>query len=100
LFFLLKRPSAPKGLLVALDATGKRIKWSREHTRTFDSEQPHVWGDVVVAGDCSGNVSAFSVADGTPRWQINAGGCVRSIASSPEFLLVGAQEGMVTALRP
>jgi outer membrane protein assembly factor BamB len=96
LFFLIERTSKPKGLLIALDSAGKQIKWFREHKETFASEQPHVWRDVVVAGA----VNAFSMADGTLRWQMKVGGCVRSIGSSTDFLFLGAQEGMVYAVRP
>ncbi len=100
LFIVLKNPSDPKGLLVALDPAGKRVKWYREHPRTFASEQPHVWRDIVIVGDCTGEVNAFSSSDGTPQWQVNVGGCVRSIASSDEYLLVGTEEGVVSAVRP
>jgi len=100
LFFLIERTTKPKGRLVALDPTGRQLKWFREHDRTFASEQPHVWRDVIVAADCAGAVSAFSVADGTSRWQMNVTGCVRSIGSSRELLFFGAQEGMVYAVRP
>src|SRR5688572_105327 len=63
LFIVLENPTDPKGLLVALDPAGKRVKWYREHARTFQSEQPHVWRDTVVVGDCTGDVYAFSLAD-------------------------------------
>lgn len=100
LFVVLKNPTDPKGLLVALDAAGKRVKWYREHTRAFASEQPHIWSNTIVLGDCSGEIHAFSPADGTPRWRINVDGCVRSIASSGEYLFVGTEEGVVSAVSP
>lgn len=100
LFFLIERTTTPKGLLLALDLAGREVKWSREHARTFASEQPHVWRDVVVVGDCAGAVNAYSVTDGTPRWQKNVAGCIRSIGSSRDLLFLGAQEGMVYAVRP
>lgn len=100
LYFFIEKDTKPKGLLVALDPTGKEVKWSREHARSFASEQPHIWRDVIVTGDCAGAINAFSVADGTSQWQMNVVGCVRSIGSSREFLFVGAQEGTVYAVRP
>ena len=100
LFFLIEKQTRPKGLLVALDRAGRHVKWSREHARAFASEQPHVWHDVVVVGDCAGAVEAFSLVDGTPRWQTDVTGCIRSIGSSDELLFFGAQEGMVYAVRP
>jgi outer membrane protein assembly factor BamB len=100
LFFLIEKTTQSKGLLLALDPTGRQIKWSQEHARAFASEQPHVWRDVVMVGDCAGTVNAFSVADGTSRWQMSLTGCIRSISSSRELVFFGAQEGMVYAARP
>lgn len=100
LFFLIEKATKPRGLLIMLDRAGKQIKWSREHDRTFASEQPHLWRDVVVSGDCAGVVTAFAVADGKPRWKTEVKGCIRSISSSAELLFLGAQEGMVYAIRP
>lgn len=99
-FFIIEKTTKPKGFLIALDPAGMRVKWSREHARAFASEQPHIWRDLVVVGDCAGDVNAFSVADGTSRWQMNVTGCIRSISSSRELLFYGAQEGMVYAVRP
>lgn len=95
-----EKPVKPKGLLVMLDRAGTKVEWAREHDRTFASEQPHVWRDVVVAGDCAGGITAFAAADGALRWKTDVTGCIRSIASSGELLFVGAQEGMVYAVRP
>lgn len=97
LLFFIERPSAPKGALVALDAKGAKLRWSRDHARGFASEEPHVWRDEIVTGDCSGAIHAFALADGSPRWQMNVAGCIRSISSAGDALFFGAQEGMVYA---
>lgn len=100
LFALLENDTAPRGLLVALDRTGKRVRWYREHPRTFGSEQPAIWRDRLVVGDCAGLMSAFSIADGTPDWDLKVTGCIRSITSSNDLLFIGTQEGVVSAVRP
>lgn len=68
---VLKNPTDPS-IHVALDPSGKRVKWYRKHTRTLASEQPQIWRDTVV----------------------------RSIASSDEYLFIGTEEGVVSAVRP
>lgn len=100
LLFFVEKDEQAGGLLVALDPARTQVKWSREHERTFASEQPHLWRDVVVTGDCRGNVRAFSVVDGTPRWETNVEGCLRSFGSAGDLLFAGAEEGMVYAIRP
>lgn len=87
------------GRVVALDRATGRVKWSHEQSRTFASEEPHVWRDVVVVADCSGSVTALATADGAPRWSLRVAGCIRSVSSSERLLFVGAQEGTVYAVR-
>src|SRR5215510_4296690 len=95
-FFLENRERA--GFIVSLSPDLKGVGWMQKSSPEWASERPYVSRGLVIAGNCRGELAAFSVADGKALWKLNLKGCIRSIGDSGNTLFVGAQEGMVYAL--
>jgi hypothetical protein len=60
----------------AYDGIGGHELWRTTSFGTFSEEhsaKSRVVGDVVVAGDSRGQLHAFALADGQPRWKVSLG---------------------------
>jgi outer membrane protein assembly factor BamB len=90
------------GGVVAVDrATGERRWRLRLPGPTWGS--PVVVDDVLVQGDCRGNLRAFDVSGRRPRplWSIRLGGCIESTpAVWRGRIYVGTRGGALYALAP
>lgn len=75
------RAAGDAGGLVALDLATGAVRW-RATTPYPITAAPAVDGDVVVATLGDGEVRAFSLADGAPRWQHAIAAGVDSLAAS------------------
>ena len=84
------------GYVVSVDPDLKKVQW-QQSSANWRSERPHAWRQLVVSGNCRGEVAAFRVSDGAPQWQLNLKGCVSSIGSSAQRMFVGVQEGTLYA---
>lgn len=96
LLLFLDNRSERSGYVVTIDPDLKKIRW-RQSSANWRSERPHAWGQLVVAGNCRGEVAAFRASDGAPQWQLNLKGCISSIGSSEQRMFVGVQEGTLYA---
>jgi outer membrane protein assembly factor BamB len=67
------------GKVIAFDAETGKIRWQRTIGPTESS--PLFAGDVVVVGDWSHNVYAFTTATGNLRWHYHAGGLIKGAIS-------------------
>lgn len=85
------------GYILSVDAKLAGVRWKRKSSPDWASERPHFWKDLVVAGNCRGELAAFRASDGEPQWNLNVKGCIRSIGSSGNMLFAGVQEGVVYA---
>ncbi len=90
------------GGVVAVDrATGERRWRLRLPGPTWGS--PVVVDDVLVQGDCRGDLRAFDVSGRRPRplWSIRLGGCIESTpAVWRGRIYVGTRGGALYALAP
>ncbi len=96
LLLFLDNRSERAGYVVTVDPDLKKARW-QQSSANWRSERPHAWGDLVVAGNCRGEVEAFQASDGAPQWQLNLKGCISSIGSSEKRMFVGVQEGTLYA---
>jgi outer membrane protein assembly factor BamB len=87
------------GMVLAFNDEFERTLWSQTGEREWTSEQPHVWKQWLVAGNCRGDVVAYSLADGKVAWEEHVKGCVRSFGDDGSTLYIGVQEGTVYAYR-
>jgi outer membrane protein assembly factor BamB len=66
--------------VLGLDRTTGQERWRFHLVRTWSS--PIVVDDVLVIGDCTGNLYAYDVADTqvmpTNLWGMKVGGCIES----------------------
>lgn len=85
------------GYILSVDAKLAGVRWKRKSSPDWASERPHLWKDLVVAGNCRGELAAFRASDGEPQWDLSVKGCIRSIGSSGNMLFAGVQEGTVYA---
>jgi outer membrane protein assembly factor BamB len=97
LYMFLENASERVGYIIAVDSTLARVRWEQRSSPDWASERPHLWKELVVAGNCRGEMAAFRVTDGVPQWNLNLKGCIRSIGSSGNMLFAGVQEGTVYA---
>ena len=98
-FFFLENRAERAGYIVSLTHDLAKVRWTQRSTPDWASERPHVARGLVIAGNCRGDLAAFQVSDGTPKWQVNLKGCIRSVGDSGDTLFAGVQEGTVYALR-
>jgi outer membrane protein assembly factor BamB len=97
LFMFLEDASERVGYIVSVDSKLAGVQWKQRSTPGWASERPHLWKELVVAGNCRGGLAAFRAADGMPQWKLSLTGCIRSIGSSEDVLFAGVQEGTVYA---
>ncbi|MFZ0061976.1 MAG: hypothetical protein WAL47_08055 [Pyrinomonadaceae bacterium] len=93
----LENTSGRVGYIVSVDygLAGKR--WKQRSSPDWASGRPHLWNDLVVAGNCRGALAAFRATDGAQQWNLTLKGCIRSIGSSGNLLFAGVQEGTIYA---
>jgi len=89
-----------QGMLLAFSDEFERVLWSRSADHEWASEQPHVWRDWVIAGNCKGDIVAYRAADGKQAWSDHVKGCIRSFGHDDSTLYIGVQEGTVYAYQP
>jgi outer membrane protein assembly factor BamB len=95
-----KKEGHDVGVLIAFADEFERVLWSRSAEREWSSEQPHIWKNWVIAGNCNGDVMAYRSADGKLAWSEHVKGCVRSFGHDGSTLYIGVQEGTVYAYQP
>jgi outer membrane protein assembly factor BamB len=97
LFMFLQNGSERVGYIISVDSNLTGVRWKQRSSPDWASERPHIWKELVVAGNCRGELAAFRVTDGEPQWNLNLNGCIRSIGSSDNMLFAGVQEGTIYA---
>jgi hydroxylaminobenzene mutase len=99
-FGIEKKESQSRGVLLKFSDEFERVLWTQLAEREWSSEQPHVWKDWVIAGNCEGDVVAYGATDGKQAWSEHVKGCIRSFGHDESTLYIGVQEGTVYAYRP
>jgi outer membrane protein assembly factor BamB len=85
------------GRVIAFDAESGRIRWQRTIGPTETS--PLVAGNIVVVGDWSHYVYAFTASTGNLRWKYKAGGLIKgAMALSGGRIFFGSYDTHVYAL--
>jgi outer membrane protein assembly factor BamB len=85
------------GKVIAFDAETGKIRWQR--TIGPSESSPLYAGNVVVVGDWSHNVYAFTAATGNLRWHYHAGGLIKgAISLSGRRVYFGSYDTHVYAL--
>lgn len=97
LFLFLENAAEEVGYIISVDSKLAGVRWKQRSSPDWASERPHLWNDLVVAGNCRGEMAAFRVSDGAPQWSLSLKGCIRSIGSSANMLFAGVQEGTIYA---
>lgn len=88
------------GVLLAFNDEFEKTMWTQTSPREWSSEKPHIRADLIIAGNCRGELAAYRAADGASQWRDSLKGCIRSIAHDGELLYIGTQEGTVYAYAP
>lgn len=88
-----------RGMLLAFSDEFEHILWSQPAEREWTSEQPYLWKDWVVAGNCRGDIVAYRRTDGKLAWSDHVNGCVRSFGDDGSTLYIGVVQGTVYAYR-
>jgi outer membrane protein assembly factor BamB len=58
-FALNKKDGQDQGALIAFGGEFKNVLWASPSEREWMSDQPHVWRDWIIAGNCKGDVAAY-----------------------------------------
>jgi outer membrane protein assembly factor BamB len=85
--------------LAAFDGDLETVVWTRAGEPRWSSHQPPVWRGSVVAGTSRGEVSGFSVLDGSRTFSVTVGGVIRGLGVSQDVLYVGNFGGTLRAYR-
>ena len=96
---LLTDQGAEYRALVSVNAPLDRVRWRVAAKPAWSTSRAFVWGDVVVVGTNSGDVTAYCVDSGALAWSRTVKGPVRSIGGAEDILLVGTRTGTLYALR-
>jgi eukaryotic-like serine/threonine-protein kinase len=97
LFTFLQNASERTGYIISVDSKLTGVRWEQKSSPDWASERPYLWKELVVAGNCRGEMAAFRATDGEPQWNRSMKGCIRSIGSSGTMLFAGVQEGTIYA---
>jgi outer membrane protein assembly factor BamB len=97
LFLFLQNASERVGYIISVDSKLTSVVWKQRSSPDWASERPHLWKDLVLAGNCRGEMTALRASDGEPQWSLTLKGCIRSIGSSGNMLFAGVQEGTIYA---
>jgi eukaryotic-like serine/threonine-protein kinase len=97
LLLFLQNASERVGYIVSVDSKLTSVRWKQRSSPDWASERPHLWKDLVLAGNCRGEMVAFRASDGERQWNLSLKGCIRSIGSSGNMLFAGVQEGTIYA---
>ena len=97
--FAIEKSQDP-GVLLAFHDDFDAATWSAKSAEKWSSELPHIWKDLVIAGNCDGEIAAYRARNGELVWRGQAKGCIRSFGHDNETLYIGVQEGTVYAYRP
>jgi outer membrane protein assembly factor BamB len=95
-----RKDGRDQGVLLAFGDKFESALWASTAEREWMSDQPHVWKDWVIAGNCKGDMVAYVAADGKPAWADHVKGCIRSFGHDDSTLYIGVQEGTVYAYQP
>ena len=98
-FFFLEDSAERAGYIVSVSSELKSVNWTQRSSPDWASERPYVSKGTVIAGNCRGELAAFQLSDGAPKWKVSLKGCIRSVGDSGDILFAGVQEGTVYALR-
>ena len=85
--------------LVAVDPRLKQVLWRVAPPTPWTTSRAFLWGDVVVVGAASGEVTAYCADTGARVWSRTVQGRVRSIGGGSDVLLVGTPSGSLYATR-
>jgi len=92
-----KKDGHDQGVLLVFGDKFKNVLWASPSEWEWMSDQPHLWRDWIIAGNCKGDVTAYRANDGKPAWTDHVKGCIRSFGHDDSTLYIGAQEGTVYA---
>ena len=96
LLLSLQNASERVGYVISVDSKLTNVRWKQRSSPDWASD-PHSWKDLVLAGNCRGEMTAFRASDGERQWSLSLKGCIRSIGSSDNILFAGVQEGTIYA---
>ncbi|MDQ5845542.1 MAG: PQQ-like beta-propeller repeat protein [Acidobacteriota bacterium] len=97
LFMFLENASERVGYIVSVDSKLAGVRWKQKLSPAWASQRPHLFKELVVAGNCRGGMAAFRATDGEPQWNLSLKGCITSIGSAGDMLFAGVQEGTLYA---
>jgi outer membrane protein assembly factor BamB len=95
-----KKDGHDQGMLLAFGDKFESMLWASMAEWEWMSDQPHVWRDWVIAGNCQGDMAAYVASDGKPVWADHVKGCIRSFGHDESTLYIGVQAGTVYAYQP
>ncbi|HEX3091321.1 MAG TPA: hypothetical protein VHW72_01795, partial [Candidatus Angelobacter sp.] len=95
-----KKDGQGQGMLLAFGDKFESVLWASPSEREWMSDQPHVWRNWIIAGNCKGDMAAYRTSDGKMAWTDHVKGCIRSFGHDDSTLYIGVQEGTVYAYQP
>jgi len=76
------------------------VLWSRTSTELWTTGAPEPWKGRLFAGNCKGDILAYSTPDGKPWWSGHINGCISSFTHDDSSLYISTREGVVYQYQP
>jgi outer membrane protein assembly factor BamB len=95
---LVESNGSKRNVLLAYSDEFERVLWSHDSDAEWRCETPFYWHNLVLVGDCSGQITAYTANDGRPQWNAAVNGCVRILAGDRLAFFVGVEQGTLYSL--
>ncbi len=87
-----------RNVLLAYSDEFEHVLWSLDSDVEWKCEAPYYWQGLVLAGNCSGQITAYRANDGRPQWNAAVKGCVQVLAGDRSAFYVGVKQGTLYSL--
>lgn len=83
------------GAVLGFSDEFEAVIWNRTLTDYGTSEHPEPWKGRLFAGNCRGDIVAYSASTGVPKWKGHVDGCVKAFSHGRSALYVAVAEGAI-----
>lgn len=89
-----------KGFLLAFSDEFEKVLWSHEAGKPWTTGTPMSWRDVIVVGNCHGDIAAYEDSKGALKWRGHVDGCITGFEHDDSMLYISVKEGALFTFSP
>jgi len=83
--------------ILTFDDEFEDVVWSHTSAEPWTSGEPELWKGNLIAGNCQGQIVAYSPSNGKSQWEIHVDGCISNFSHDSSTLYVTVKEGILYA---